>query len=92
MTLETLAPPDVTSNQVGKDRRVNPDTTPLNLPFPDRRKRGHFSSFAVALALFFAVNFGMSFYTPIDFDPYRFPYQGWAWWTFNDLKASKELH
>jgi hypothetical protein len=100
MTLETLLSPvsPETANEPGqftsesKDRRVNPDSKPLNLPFPDRRKRGHFSSFAVAIALFFAVNFGMSFYTPIDFDPYRFPYQGWAWWTFNDLKASKELH
>jgi hypothetical protein len=100
MTLETLVSPasPETANKPGhfpsevKDRRVNPDSKPFNLPFPDRRKRGHFSSFAVAIALFFAVNFGMSFYTPIDFDPYRFPYQGWAWWTFNDLKASKELH
>lgn len=97
MTLETLVSPETTIKpghftSESKDRRINPDSKPLNLPFPDRRKHVHFSSFAVALALFFAVNFGMSFYTPIDFDPYRFPYQGWAWWTFNDLKASKELH
>ena len=97
MTLETLIAPETTDKPIsvaseGKDRRVNPDTTPFNLPFPDRRQRGRSSSFAVALALFFAINCALSFYTPIDFDPYRFPYQGWAWWTFNDLKASKELH
>lgn len=98
MTLETL-PAKVESGTAapsgiheGRDRRVNPDSQPFNLPFPDRRKRGRLSSFVVAIALFFAANFGLSFYTPIDFDPYRFPYQGWAWWTFNDLKASRELH
>ncbi len=94
MTLEAPTKPEIKVEVVSefKDRRVNSDTKPFNLPFPDRRSRGRLSAFMVALALFFGVNFGMSFYTPIDFDPYRFPYQGWAWWTFNDLKASKELH
>lgn len=44
------------------------------------------SVFLLATAIFFAGNFCMSFFDPIAFDPYKFPYKGWSWWTFNSLR------
>lgn len=60
--------------------------------FEDRRKRGRVSTFMVAAALFIAANLAMSFYTPFNFNPYQYPYRGWAWWTFNDLRKKPEAH
>lgn len=45
-----------------------------------------------AAAIFIALNVVSSFLTPIRFDPFKFPYTGWAWWTFNDLRTNPELH
>jgi hypothetical protein len=49
------------------------------------------SLFILAFTLFLAVNFYFSF-RPINFDPYKFNYHGWAWWTMNDLKNSSQVH
>jgi hypothetical protein len=51
-------------------------------------KRRHLSAFATAVTAFFAVNVGLSFFAPINFDPFKFPYRGWAWWTFDGLKKA----
>lgn len=83
MTLLT-APPE-------KSTHLGPNGEPL----VERRKSvrpGRRSTFIVALLSFVALNLGLSFYNPINFDPYRFPYQGWAWWTFNDLRKSADVH
>jgi len=50
------------------------------------------SSFVLALALFVAVNATLSFWEPISWDRYKYPYKGWAWWMMNDLKRSPEVH
>src|ERR1700679_3471952 len=50
----------------------------------------HFSAFATAITTFFAVNMALSFSAPINFDPYKFPYRGWAWWTFDGLRKAAD--
>jgi hypothetical protein len=55
-------------------------------------RRGVHSHFMQALALFLAFNAYLSFCSPIHFDPYRCDYKGWAWWTMDDLRHSKEIH
>lgn len=55
-------------------------------------RAGRYSVFNVALAIFIVANLLMSFSPPIEFDKFKFPYQGWAWWTFNDLRTSSEEH
>ncbi len=50
------------------------------------------SSFFFAMGLFLALNWALSFYTPFDFDPYKFGYRGWAWWTMNDLRKQQETN
>lgn len=57
-----------------------------------RLKDGRKSIFNVALAIFVAANLIMSFTTPFEFDKFKFPYEGWAWWTFNDLRKSTDEH
>jgi hypothetical protein len=46
----------------------------------------------VAFSIFMTANLLLSLFTPINFNLYRFPYKGWAWWTFNDLKNHPEFH
>lgn len=50
------------------------------------------SSFIFGLGLFLALNWALSFYTPFNFDPYKFGYRGWAWWTMNDLRKQQETN
>ncbi len=96
----TLAAPEIKiehatehSNDHGDRRRSSEqETQAYGTHFQDRRKRGRVSSFVVAAAMFVAVNLAFSFYTPFNFDPFRFPYQGWSWWTFNDLRTKAEVH
>lgn len=64
-------------------------------PLVERRKSGRAgrrSTFMVAFMTVVAINLALSFCSPINFDPYRFPYQGWAWWTFQDLRKSVDVH
>jgi hypothetical protein len=46
------------------------------------------SAFVTATAVFCLANMALSFFSPINFDPYKFPYRGWAWWTFEGLKKA----
>ena len=55
-------------------------------------RAGKHCRFIVAALLFIAINAGLSFGTPFDFDPYKFVYKGWAWWTMQALKSDTELH
>ncbi len=60
-----------------------------------RLRQGRYSTFMNAMALFIALNMVLSFTAPLDFDKFNFPYKGWAWWTFNDLRTpptSTETH
>jgi hypothetical protein len=53
-------------------------------------KRRHLSPFTTALTAFVAINMAMSFFAPIRFDPFKFPYRGWAWWTFDGLRKAAD--
>lgn len=55
-------------------------------------KTGRQSSFMRALAFFIVLNMVLAYTNPIDFDKFEFPYKGWAWWTFNDLRKSPQTH
>ncbi len=55
-------------------------------------RTGRQSMFICAFAFFVALNLVLSFTAPISFDKFKFPYQGWAWWTFNNLRNSTEVH
>ncbi len=55
-------------------------------------KNGRHSVFNVAFAIFVVTNLLLSFSPPIEFDKFNFPYKGWAWWTFNDLRKSGDEH
>ena len=48
------------------------------------------SAFATAITIFFAVNVALSFFAPVNFDPFKFPYRGWVWWTFDGLKKATD--
>lgn len=77
-------------------RAENPDG-PLSQVMKEEEKApphraGRHSVFNVALAIFVSANLLMSFTTPFNFDKFKFPYEGWAWWTFNDLRKSKAEH
>jgi hypothetical protein len=50
----------------------------------------HFSAFAPALVCFTLINIALVFVNPIHFDPYKFPYHSWSWWTMHDLRT--DLH
>ena len=72
-----------------------PDTTattppPQTAKFSWRAKVR--SLFLVALAFFLTINATFTFTNAIRFDPYRYAYKGWAWWTMDDLRHSAEVH
>lgn len=58
----------------------------------DAPGKGMGSACAFAISIFIVANFCLSFFSVLHFDEYRFPYKGWAWWAFNDLKSSVETH
>ncbi|MBY0546966.1 MAG: hypothetical protein K2W95_06715 [Candidatus Obscuribacterales bacterium] len=66
---------------------VVPEPTPAAEP----RKWKFRSTFLLAGAVFLAMNAMMSFFTPFPFDPYKFNYKGWTWWTFNALRNSDRI-
>ncbi len=47
-----------------------------------------FSAFTTAVTIFFAANIALSYFAPFNFDPFKFPYRGWAWWTFDGLRKA----
>lgn len=57
----------------------------------DSKKWKFRSTFLLACAIFFAMNALMAFFTPFPFDPYKFNYKGWSWWTFNALRQSDRI-
>lgn len=50
------------------------------------------SSFVVALCLFALMNGCLSFFEPVTFDLFKYPYKGWAWWMMNDLRKTQDTH
>lgn len=58
---------------------------------PEPRKYRFRSKFLLATAIFAAINACLTFYTPFAFDPYKFNYHGWAWWQFNELRATTRI-
>ncbi len=50
------------------------------------------SVFLISFAAFLAVNIILTFTEPYSFDPYKFLYKGWAWWTIDCLRHEKETH
>jgi hypothetical protein len=69
-------------------------TSPVSEPVAQtpHPRAGKHCRFIVAALIFIAINVGLSFGTPFEFDPYRFVYKGWAWWTMQALKSDTELH
>src|SRR5262245_1129721 len=65
-------------------------------PPPHEHHHAHLGGFAsravIAMLAFFLVNVGCSFFAPVEFDRYKYPFHGWAWWVFNDLRNDKEMH
>lgn len=62
------------------------ETAPLALSEEPTRRFRLRSTFIVAMALFVGMNALLSFLFLSPFDPYRFNYRGWSWWTFNALR------
>lgn len=48
------------------------------------------SKFLVAIAAFFAFNAVLARVKPLTLDAQAFPLHSWSWWTFKDLKESKQ--
>ncbi len=61
-------------------------------PLTEQLKHGRQSTFMRAVALFAAINMVLAFTTPFYFDKFDFPYKGWAWWTFNDIRNSTDVN
>ncbi len=53
---------------------------------------GRMSTFMATLLIFFILNGSLTLLTPFTFDQYKFPYRGWSWWTFQDLKSERQVH
>lgn len=64
------------------------ETAPLSA---EPKKWKFRSTFLLAGAIFLAMNALMSFFTPFPFEPYKFNYKGWTWWTFNALRKSDRI-
>ena len=62
------------------------------LPLLPTRRSGMRAATTWALLLFCLGNFALSFYNPIEFDPYKFTYKGWTWWGFNEMKKTNFVH
>lgn len=62
------------------------------LPPQEHRSSGLRSATAWALMVFALGNFALSFYSPVDFDPYNYLYRGWTWWGFNELRKAPQTH
>jgi hypothetical protein len=50
------------------------------------------SVFFISCVAFLAINITLSFTEPYAFDPYKFLYRGWAWWTIDNLRRDKQPH
>ena len=50
------------------------------------------SAFIVSLVAFLAINVTLAFTEPYPFDPYKFLYRGWAWWTLDSLRRESQPH
>ncbi len=50
------------------------------------------STFVATAFLFIILNAAFTLVTPIAFDQYKFPYRGWSWWTFQDLRSDRQVH
>ncbi len=72
--------------------KVLVETSAPEPPAPPARIWWVKSTFALAMLVFLAINGALAFFTPFDFDPYKFNYKGWAWWTMADLKDNQQVH
>jgi hypothetical protein len=50
------------------------------------------SIFFISFVAFLAINVTLTFTEPYAFDPYKFLYRGWAWWTIDNLRRDKQPH
>lgn len=50
------------------------------------------STFMASALVFLVLNGALALLTPFTFDQYKFPYRGWSWWTFQDLKSERQVH
>src|SRR5262249_19303458 len=61
-----------------------------NNPVSVASKSGRDSLFLRAVAVFVILDVVLSLLAPISFDKWDYPYKGWAWWTFNELRDSAQ--
>lgn len=93
------AAPQGTAERLVKDERTGGENQTIyrrratdKIPPEKPRASGMRAATTWAVLLFCLGNFALSFYNPIDFDPYNFLYRGWTWWGFNDMKKSTHVH
>lgn len=79
------------SVQAPQKLRNEPLTHPEVLEHETKRKYRFRSKFLLCLAIFATLNASLTFFTPFQFDPYKFNYKGWAWWTFNELRHTSRV-
>lgn len=70
--IETPIAPDATSGQ--------------SLTVTARVRKKVRSFFLLSLLAFVLLNASLTFFGPLHFDPFKFNYRGWAWWTMDDLR------
>jgi hypothetical protein len=76
----------MTTLQAPRDHEARVTAPEQPPPFSLRAKTR--SIFVVALALFIGLNVVFQLANPFKFDPYRYSYRGWSWWTLEDLKRN----
>ncbi|MBA3992269.1 MAG: hypothetical protein C0469_01995 [Cyanobacteria bacterium DS2.3.42] len=62
------------------------------IPLLEPRRSGMRAAATWAILIFCLGNFALSFYNPIEFDPYKYLYKGWTWWGFDEMKKTNFVH
>ncbi len=83
--------PDVAA-KAAMDPNVPKRRATDKLPIFEHRRSGMRAAATWAMLIFCLGNFALSFYNPIDFDPYKYLYRGWTWWGFNEMKKTNLVH
>lgn len=90
----TVSPTTGAGSDIAETCTPGKDVTVVVEPSCEARPRIWWvkSTFVLAAAMFLGLNGLLSFFTPFEFDPYKFNYKGWAWWTMADLRDNPYMH
>lgn len=83
--------PDVAA-KLALDPNIPKRRSTDNLLLQVHRRSGMRAVATWAMLVFCLGNFTLSFYNPIEFDPYKYLYRGWTWWGFNEMKKTNYVH